>query len=172
MQIRMVKIYDTWSLTNLYMSLKEEERVLFHPFPFKYPLVFLIFLYFAFSNFLYRYLDLINRFSVISLVAEHEGSIKGFVFISNIKERKVAKNFGILVGRHWQGRGIGRNLADAMIDICKKEGIDEVHLTVMAKNESAISFYKKLGFEVTEYHEKREKWGGKFYPDYSMVFWG
>jgi len=169
----MVKMSDVWSLTNFYMSLKENERILFHPFPFRYPLVFLIILYFAFSNFLYEYLDLINnKLSVISLVAEHEGSIQGFVFISNIKERKVAKNFGIVVGRRWRGRGIGRNLADAMIDICKKEGINEIHLTVMAKNKSAISLYKKLGFEVTEYHEKRERWGGKFYPDYSMVFWG
>jgi RimJ/RimL family protein N-acetyltransferase len=171
LQIRLLGFRDVKSITGLYMSISDEDKILFHPFPFRYLPVFLIILYFAFSNYLYRITGLITRYTVLSLVADNGGPA-GFVFVSNIRNlnnQRMAGNFGIFVKKEFRGSGIGNKLAHEMIDLCNQNMIREIHLTVMAHNKRAISFYKKLGFKVIEYHEKREKWNDEYYPDYTMV---
>lgn len=171
MKIKPLTFRDIIGVTRLYMSLNEEERVLFHPFPFNYFIVFLIFTWFAFSNKIYKISGLLTRYSILSFISHENRIITGLVFISNIKfinGYKVAGNFGIVVRREFRGQGLGKKMATKIIELCKNEGIQKIHLTVMAHNKSAINFYKKLGFEIKERHEKREKWKDQYYPDYSM----
>ena len=54
-----------------------------------------------------------------------------------------------------QGKGVGRRLMDALFSELKKRGIPGVHLGVGSSNESAIVFYKKVGFSVLE----EQSWG-------------
>ena len=113
-----------------------------------------------------------GRFTVLSFICYKNGTIIGLVFISNIKfidGYKVAGNFGILVKREFRGQGVGKNLVKKVIKLCKAEEIQKIYLTIMANNKTAIDFYKKLGFEIKERHEKREKWKGRYYPDYTMI---
>jgi ribosomal protein S18 acetylase RimI-like enzyme len=49
-----------------------------------------------------------------------------------------------------QGLGIGRRLMGVAAERARSLGFDKVWLGVMVKNESAVSWYKALGFTVTE----------------------
>lgn len=172
MKIKPLSFGDVKGVTRLYMNLQEDERILFHPFPFNYFIVFLIFTYFAFFNKIYKIIGLIRRYTVLSFICYEHGTIIGLAFISNLKfidGYKVAGNFGIVVRQEFRGQGVGKNLIKKIIKLCRANGIQKIYLTVMAHNKPAINFYRKLGFEIKELHEKREKWEGKYYPDYTMV---
>lgn len=96
----------------------------------------------------------------------------GLAFISKIEitdGRKVAGNFGIVIRREFRSQGLGKKLATKIIEFCKNERIQKIHLTVMAHNKPALNFYKKLGFKIKKRHEKREKWKNKYYSDYDMT---
>ncbi len=46
-----------------------------------------------------------------------------------------------------RGQGIGTQAMQVMIETCRSNGIQAVHLEVSPDNESAISYYEKSGFE-------------------------
>ena len=45
--------------------------------------------------------------------------------------------------------GVGRELVDAVVDWTRAKGVGEVRLTVTSNNDSAIGFYRALGFAFT-----------------------
>ncbi|GAA5986369.1 hypothetical protein JCM5350_002896 [Sporobolomyces pararoseus] len=49
-----------------------------------------------------------------------------------------------------QGQGVGRLLMDSLERIGKETKMDKIMLTVFKANESAISFYEKIGFTIDE----------------------
>jgi ribosomal-protein-alanine acetyltransferase len=51
------------------------------------------------------------------------------------------------VAASMQGKGIGRQLMDALLLHAKRQGAEQVFLEVKESNASAISLYKSLGFE-------------------------
>lgn len=53
----------------------------------------------------------------------------------------------ICVSEKFRRKGIGKLLCEAVFEDCKKRDINHFSVTASFKNESAISFYKKLGFE-------------------------
>jgi len=72
-------------------------------------------------------------------VDEAEGEIRGFI---GLQEEYIA---GIFVKKDYQSKGIGHQLIDYV-----KSRNDRLVLSVYAKNENAISFYKRQGFELKE----------------------
>jgi diamine N-acetyltransferase len=50
--------------------------------------------------------------------------------------------------KEWIGRGIGARLMSAALDLALKAGCDVVWLDVWDRNERAIAFYRRHGFEV------------------------
>jgi ribosomal protein S18 acetylase RimI-like enzyme len=46
-----------------------------------------------------------------------------------------------------RGQGIGTQAMQIMIDTCRTNGIQAVHLEVSPDNEAAIAYYEKSGFE-------------------------
>ena len=57
--------------------------------------------------------------------------------------------FGIMVHRDWQGRGVGRALMEAALDVADNWlMLTSVELTVFTDNARAIGLYKSLGFEI------------------------
>lgn len=57
--------------------------------------------------------------------------------------------FGIMVHRDWQGRGVGRALMEAALDVADNWlMLTRVELTVFTDNARAIGLYKSLGFEI------------------------
>ncbi len=45
-----------------------------------------------------------------------------------------------------RGKGIGTQAMQVMIETCRSNGIQAVHLEVSAENEAAIAYYEKSGF--------------------------
>lgn len=46
-----------------------------------------------------------------------------------------------------RGKGIGTQAMAVMIETCRTNGIQAVHLEVSAENEAAVAYYEKSGFE-------------------------
>ena len=59
------------------------------------------------------------------------------------------------VKKDFQGAGLGRHLIKKAIQIAKKKSKECLWLSVWEKNEDAIEFYKKFGFEIIGEHEFR-----------------
>ncbi|GAB4171071.1 MAG: GNAT family N-acetyltransferase [Roseiflexaceae bacterium] len=54
---------------------------------------------------------------------------------------------------HAQGQGMGGRMIATLIDRLRSLGIAGVHLGVGVRNERAIRFYEKVGFQLVERHE-------------------
>ena len=62
-------------------------------------------------------------------------------------EGKYAELESIFVEEKYAGSGLGSKLLKDFIDWCKINKVDDVSVVVAAKNNPAISFYRKSGFE-------------------------
>lgn len=54
-----------------------------------------------------------------------------------------------------QGKGVGKQLMNTLLEHLKSEKVPGLHLGVDIKNENAVAFYKKMGFSVLE----EKDWG-------------
>jgi RimJ/RimL family protein N-acetyltransferase len=86
----------------------------------------------------------------IEILAEIDGKIAGLAGLSSIGNKyKICHrvDFGISVAKECWNLGIGSALLSACISCAKKVGYEQIELNVVADNPSAISIYKKAGFE-------------------------
>lgn len=75
------------------------------------------------------------------------GAIVGWCFVWWLdREENV---FGLVVADHMQGRGLGRQLSEAVLAEMDARSVPVVHLTVVTDNERAIYLYQSLGFVET-----------------------
>jgi len=90
---------------------------------------------------------LIESLSDVSLVAEVEDKIVGYIF-SRIEYGKVGHIITIAVDPEYRRMGIGERLMREVLNILKELGCQSVYLEVRISNEPAINLYKKLGFVI------------------------
>src|SRR5690606_33670608 len=90
-----------------------------------------------------------NEFQVFCILRETE--LAGFVGVVDDKEEM------LFISPEHMGKGIGRILMEFAIDTLKINKVD-----VNEQNTLAVSFYKKLGFEVYERTDKDDQ--GRDYP--------
>ena len=86
----------------------------------------------------------------IEILAEIDGKIAGLAGLSSIGNKyKICHrvDFGISVSKECWNLGIGSALLSACISCAKEVGYEQIELNVVADNPSAISIYKKAGFE-------------------------
>lgn len=67
-----------------------------------------------------------------------------------------------------RGQGIGRKLVLAVLDHCKRIGLEKVELHVYTTNLPAIALYKKLGFEQEGLIKKYRKVDGQYFDCLAM----
>jgi len=92
-----------------------------------------------------------NTESVYHLVGIIEDRIVGMVSVAipNRPRRKHAGAIGISVHGDWQGKGIGKELMRALVDLADNWlNLTRLELEVYADNEAAIRLYERFGFEV------------------------
>lgn len=78
--------------------------------------------------------------------------------------------FGIVLLEKWTGRGLGRQLAEIVINISKKKLKTEIiKLSVFENNKRAYNFYKKMGFSEVGRVKKGIKINKKYQDDIIMV---
>ena len=83
------------------------------------------------------------------MVAELDGQLVGMAGL-HVKRGKMRHGgeLGIAVAERFQGRGIGRQLMQALLDLADNYlGLVRVELEVNADNARAIALYESLGFE-------------------------
>lgn len=90
-----------------------------------------------------------------TFVAVLDGQVVGMAGL-HVKSGKLRHtgSLGIMVHDQFQGRGIGRKLMEALLDIADNHlGLARVELEVFPDNHRAIRLYESLGFE----HEGRRR---------------
>jgi len=83
------------------------------------------------------------------LVAEVDGVVVGTAGLhGNANPRRAhAAGLGVSVTDTWQGKGIGRKLLTALLDIADNWlGLQRLELTAFTDNEKALALYRSLGF--------------------------
>ena len=90
--------------------------------------------------------DLPGKWDFSFFSVSDNGEISGVLIAS----RKIASIHihRLAVAKHFQNRGIGKHLIEAIIRKTIAEKLNRVTLKVSKKNVSVILFYKKLGFRV------------------------
>lgn len=87
----------------------------------------------------------------LQLVADAGGAIVGSAGLhaaSASLRRRHAMTLGISVAGAWQGRGVGRQLMQAICDYADLWlGLRRIELQVYADNARAIALYRRFGFE-------------------------
>jgi len=90
-------------------------------------------------------------------VADLEGEAVGLLIclvrhISGgpVRERDVLFVDSMAVEEGYRGRGIGRELFDALLQLCRERGYDGLELQVNARNQAARAMYEKYGFRKRE----------------------
>lgn len=90
-----------------------------------------------------------NKPNEAPLVATVDNQIVGFAGLhrETAPRRAHAAHLGITVDQAWQGRGIGRALMTALLDIADNWlGLQRIELGVFADNARAIKLYESCGF--------------------------
>jgi ribosomal protein S18 acetylase RimI-like enzyme len=84
----------------------------------------------------------------ISLVVHNNEQPVGFVLnsIKNIKGIRTAWNGGTGISKDYQGKGIGKILMEATLELYRKEAVELATLEVLINNTGAISLYEKEGY--------------------------
>lgn len=116
-------------------------------------------------------LQTIDSPAVIYLVAEHEGLIVGHGFLEphTLQSLRHIADLNIAVHLAWQKKGIGKQLLEQLIERAKNSSaIEKIQLNVRASNASAISLYKKMGFQEEGRLKNRVKIEGRYIDDLIM----
>jgi diamine N-acetyltransferase len=91
-----------------------------------------------------------NDIKVKGLVAEYDEVIAGYekTYYNEKEQRLYVQQLYIL--SVYQNLGLGKKLMKSAAELAQSMGLDKVWLGVMVKNESAVGWYKKMGYEVVE----------------------
>jgi ribosomal-protein-alanine N-acetyltransferase len=88
---------------------------------------------------------LVSNYSV-SFVAVEDAEIAGYLITYHVLSEIQILNIAVKESK--RNRKIATKLFDVIFDYAKSESIEEFTLEVRPSNSSAITFYKKLGFEI------------------------
>ncbi|MFD2444393.1 GNAT family N-acetyltransferase [Bacillus sp. CGMCC 1.16607] len=104
-----------------------------------------------------------------------QGSLVGIVtFIreNSLKTNHKGNVFGMYVARESRGLGIGKSL---MLELIKKasnfDGLEQINLAVVSKNDFAKRLYKSVGFEVYGVERNALKFNGQYFDEDLMVLY-
>ncbi|SDU53814.1 MULTISPECIES: GNAT family N-acetyltransferase [Desulfobacula] len=99
--------------------------------------------------------------SKFSLVAEINGNVVGYILSTALYAgfgiKKSAWIMDVGVHPDYMGQGIGLKLAGKICDICKDKGIKAIYSSVLWDSTDVLSFFKKLGFERSNFINLKKK---------------
>lgn len=87
-----------------------------------------------------------------SLIAMDRDKPVGFLFnaLQMIGDRKLAWNGGTGVIPEYRGKGVGKQLVQATIEIYRANNVGLASLEAISTNHAAINLYKRFGYEVVD----------------------
>jgi GNAT superfamily N-acetyltransferase len=80
-----------------------------------------------------------------ALVAVDEASGQGIGVARYVRTGPGEAEPAVVVADDWQGRGVGRNLLEALADRARDEGVTVFRAPVLARNERALGLLRRLG---------------------------
>ena len=86
------------------------------------------------------------------LVAEEEGRVLGYASTAPMRGRRAYRwsvESGIYVDGAAQGRGIGRQLLSAHLDLLERQGFVTVIAGIALPNEASVALHERLGFKLS-----------------------
>lgn len=109
----------------------------------------------------------------LMLVADADAEIAGSAglhALGSSPRRRHAMLLGICVAQAWQGRGVGRQLMQALCDYADRWlGLRRIELQVYADNARAIALYRRFGFEHEGTHRAYALRDGELVDSLSMA---
>jgi ribosomal protein S18 acetylase RimI-like enzyme len=96
--------------------------------------------------------------------------IAGFVRGNRTKTRHRGELVAMYVNPDFHGRRVGENLVGALARaVFQIEGVEQIHLTVIADNSPAVRLYEKIGFETFGIQKNYFKLGEKYWNQRFML---
>lgn len=92
----------------------------------------------------------------INLLAVHGDRVVGHAVL--MPDRPGSYELAIFVHQDFQGAGVGSRLLRALIVHARKQGVEEIWLSVEAWNHRAIRIYRKAGFGKVEGDQWEQIW--------------
>ena len=86
------------------------------------------------------------------LVAEEDGRVLGYASTSPMRNRRAYRwsvETGIYLDPDAQGRGLGRQLLNAHLDLLERQGFVTVIAGIALPNEASVALHENLGFKLS-----------------------
>lgn len=93
-----------------------------------------------------------------------EGDIIGYSSLQLFSPRKCyyhVSTLSLYVDRAWRGKGVGKLLLGAILDLGRSHGYSKVILNAFAFNTAGITLYQKFGFRLVGTYERQGQLDGK-----------
>lgn len=83
------------------------------------------------------------------LVAERDGRVVGWGSLNRFNPRAAydhVADFSVYVERGWRGKGVGRELLEALVAAARAVGYHKMVLAALAHNAAGLALYTRAGF--------------------------
>ena len=88
-----------------------------------------------------------------ALVAEHEGAVVGWIYVSYVVSLEVGafcEIRGLVVTERMRGGGVGARLVEAAEEWARAKGVRKIRVRSNVVRERTHRFYERLGYSVTK----------------------
>jgi len=114
--------------------------------------------------------DPANNFVIGAFVDGELVGTAGFVREQGIKRRHKGRIWGVYVKVAMRGRGIGRSMLKLLLERAAGiDGVEQIVLSVVARQDAAVTLYRSLGFETWGREAEALKIGDKYVDEEYMV---
>jgi phosphinothricin acetyltransferase len=99
------------------------------------------------------------------LVAEHEGAVAGWASLNVFNARRAYEHvadLSLYVERGSRGRGVGRQLLDALVLTARELGYHKLVLAAFPWNEAGMRAYRRAGFREVGIYKEQGRLDGRW----------
>ena len=99
------------------------------------------------------------------LVAVVDGVVAGWASLNRFNPRPAydhVADFSIYIERGWRGRGVGRRLLAALVDLARELRYHKMVLAAFPFNPAGVSLYERLGFTTVGVYREQGLLDGKW----------
>lgn len=94
----------------------------------------------------------IERLGTTTLCIRADNKPVGFVSLLHFKETLQGEIVGLYVDPDHRGKGIGRQLIEAIVEAARKEGLREIKATTTLDNIKSANLFTALGFTACKHY--------------------